>query len=68
MPLVRIMPQFFGHPVRCLIMHEAILVPFIVQYGLNIFDLKFHNLNAAQTCGKCKVMLLSLQDIDTEAL
>jgi hypothetical protein len=67
MPLLGIEPQFFGHPARCLIMHGAILAPFIVQYGLNIFDLKFHNLNAALTCGKCKVVLLSLQDIDAEA-
>ena len=66
MPLLGIKPQFFAHPVRCLIMHGAILAPFVVQYGLNIFDLKLHNLNAALTCGKRKVLLLSLQDIDAE--
>ena len=49
MPLLGIEPQFFGHPAICLIMHGAILAPFIVQYGLHIFDIKFCNLNAAQT-------------------
>jgi hypothetical protein len=66
MPLLGIKLQFLGHPARCLIMHGTILAH-IVQYGLYIFDLKFHNLNAALTCGKCKVVLLSMQDIDAEA-
>jgi len=48
MPLLGIEPQFFGHPTICLIMHGALLAPFIVQYGLHIFDIKFCNLNAAQ--------------------
>ena len=49
MALLGIEPQFFSHPAICLIMHGTILAPFVVQYGLHIFDIKFCNLNAAQT-------------------
>jgi hypothetical protein len=48
MPLLGIKTQFFGHPTICLIMHGALLAPFVVQYGLHIFDVKFCNFIAAQ--------------------
>jgi len=46
---------FLGHPASCLIVHGAILLPFIVQYGLNIFDIKFRNLNAYLTFGSAEL-------------
>lgn len=54
---------------QLLIMHGALLAHFIVPYGLNIFDIKFRNLNADLTFGtaelsgirKCQVVLFSLQ-------